>query len=256
MFDEVLCNHDLFGEHKGETHQTKDLGSFLDDYEITPAGRLEFLEYRIEDRSDPNAIGVLRLVGSLTRIFTGKRRDMDYEGWLHLSVFGRAKFVDGTIVAFEPEPYDESDEETIDRANRVARKRFQQNIFGLLENGRRVRQPRAHMTVRDLSEELEMLDQDSEVSVVIPDVPNPDSCGVFIVDEHGKGIEIKLTVEAVKPANLVQSQSGVINNGINIRGGGEPRGHGDANNPEEHERAEPRSKAKTKGDRRGGDRER
>jgi hypothetical protein len=22
MFDEVLCNHELFGEHKGETHQT------------------------------------------------------------------------------------------------------------------------------------------------------------------------------------------------------------------------------------------
>jgi hypothetical protein len=25
MFDEVLCNHDLFGEHRGETHQTKSL---------------------------------------------------------------------------------------------------------------------------------------------------------------------------------------------------------------------------------------
>jgi hypothetical protein len=25
MFDEVICNHELFGVHKGETHQTKDL---------------------------------------------------------------------------------------------------------------------------------------------------------------------------------------------------------------------------------------
>ena len=39
MFDEVLCNHELFGVHKGETHQTKDLhwlGGLLDKYEITP----------------------------------------------------------------------------------------------------------------------------------------------------------------------------------------------------------------------------
>lgn len=25
IFDEVLCNHDLFGVRKAETHQTKDL---------------------------------------------------------------------------------------------------------------------------------------------------------------------------------------------------------------------------------------
>ena len=52
MFDEVLCNHELFGKHKGEVCQTKSLqpfiGGALENYEITPAGRLEFLEYRIE----------------------------------------------------------------------------------------------------------------------------------------------------------------------------------------------------------------
>jgi hypothetical protein len=56
MFDEVKCNSDLFGVHKGETQQTKDLhccGGLLDLYEITPSGRLEFLEYTVEDRSDP-----------------------------------------------------------------------------------------------------------------------------------------------------------------------------------------------------------
>lgn len=47
MFDEVFCNHALFGVHQGETHQTKDLhplGGMLEKYEITPAGRLELLE--------------------------------------------------------------------------------------------------------------------------------------------------------------------------------------------------------------------
>jgi hypothetical protein len=45
MFDEVLCNHQLFGVHKGETHQTKDLhwlGGALDMYEITPSGRFAY----------------------------------------------------------------------------------------------------------------------------------------------------------------------------------------------------------------------
>jgi len=66
MFDEVLCNHELFGAHKGETYQTKDLhclGGLLNNYEITLSGRLEFLEYTVEDRSDPNATGIERMFG-------------------------------------------------------------------------------------------------------------------------------------------------------------------------------------------------
>jgi hypothetical protein len=256
MFDQVLCNHDLFGEHKGETHQTKDLGSFLDDYEITPAGRLEFLEYRIEDRSDPNAKGVLRLVGSLTRIFTGKRRDVNYDGWLHLSVFGRARFVDGTIVAFELEPYDESDEEIVETAPWAARRRLRQSIPGLLEKNWRVRQPRRHMLVRDLSEELGKLDPNSEVSVFIPDLQDANVCGVFIVDEHGKGIEIRLTAEAVKPANLVQSQSRVINSDIHIRGGIEAKGDGGPNSPEGYQGDRAQEQGDNERDRRSDDEDR
>jgi hypothetical protein len=87
-------------------HQTKDLDCFggaLEEYEITPSGRLEFLEYNVEDRNDPNAEEWQRLIGSMTRVFTGGRRDLDYHGWLHLSGFGRAKFTDGMLVAFEPE---------------------------------------------------------------------------------------------------------------------------------------------------------
>jgi hypothetical protein len=109
MFDEVLCNHELFGEHKGEIHQTKDLHCLegdLEQYEITPAGRLEFMEYVTEDRSDPNAKGWARLGGMMAMVLTGGRKDMNYHGWLELSRFGRAKFTDGTMVAFEPEPPD------------------------------------------------------------------------------------------------------------------------------------------------------
>ncbi len=107
MFDTVRCSSDLFGRNKGETHQTKDLhclGGNLDDYEITPSGRLEFLVYRVEDRSDPTLTGIARWAGSMSRIFTGGRRDLNYHGWLYLSCFGRAKFSDGTMVEFQDEP--------------------------------------------------------------------------------------------------------------------------------------------------------
>ena len=107
MFDEVLCNHELFGEHKGETHQTKDLhwlGGLLEEYEITPLGRLELLEYTTEDRSDPTLKGIARWGRSMTMVFTSDRRDLNYHGWLYLSCFGRAKFTDGTMIAFESEP--------------------------------------------------------------------------------------------------------------------------------------------------------
>jgi hypothetical protein len=109
MFDEVLCNNELFGEHRGETHQTKDLDPVFpgSTYEITPSGSLELLECTFEDRSDPNAQGFGRFAGSVTPVFTGERRDLNYHGWLGLSCFGRAKFTDGTIVAFEPEPAEE-----------------------------------------------------------------------------------------------------------------------------------------------------
>lgn len=113
MFDDVLCNHDLFGEHKGERHQTGDLnplGGMFELYEITPSGRLEFLEYTIEDRSDPTAQGWAKLRGLMSTVYTGGRRDLNYHGWLYLSAFGRAKFTDGTMIAFEPNLAEPSEE--------------------------------------------------------------------------------------------------------------------------------------------------
>jgi len=123
LFDEVRCNHELSGVHKGETQQTKDLnwfGGALEEYEITSSGRLEFLEYTVEDRGDPNREGLARLAGSMTRVFTGGRRDLNYHGWLDLSGFGRAKFTDGMLVAFELEQNQPSGSEDLDEENRAA----------------------------------------------------------------------------------------------------------------------------------------
>src|ERR1039458_2145132 len=123
MFDEVLCNHELFGVHKGETHQTKDLHCLdgaLKKYEITASGRLEFLEYTVEDRSDPTLEGIERFCGMMTPVFTGGRRDLNYHGWLYLSCFGRAKFTEGSLVAFEPEPDQPTESEHCEEALRAA----------------------------------------------------------------------------------------------------------------------------------------
>jgi hypothetical protein len=132
MFDEVICNHELFGEHNGETHQTKDLhclGGFLEKYEITPSGRLEFLVYTVEDRSDPTLEGIARWAGMLTTVYTGGRRDLNYHGWLYLSCFGRAKFTDGTMVAFEPEPERSIESEDPDEAGKAADSGGQSDVF-------------------------------------------------------------------------------------------------------------------------------
>jgi hypothetical protein len=132
MFDEVKCSNDLFGESKGMTKQTKDLhccGGLLDLYEITPSGRLEFLEYTVEDRSDPTLEGIARWAGSMARIFTGGRRDLNYHGWLYLSCFGRAKFTEGTLVAFEPEPERPIGSEDPDEVGKAADSGEQGDVF-------------------------------------------------------------------------------------------------------------------------------
>lgn len=104
VLDDVLCNNDLFGQHKGETHITQSLDPVFPGsmYEITPLGRLELLECTYEDRSDPDAQGWERLTGCLTPVFTGKHRDINMHGWLNFPGFGRAKFTDGTLCAVEP----------------------------------------------------------------------------------------------------------------------------------------------------------
>ena len=132
MLDSVRCNSDLFGVHKGETHQTKDLhclGGLLDDYEITPSGRLQFLVYTVEDRTDPTLKGIARWAGSMSRVFTGDRRDLNYHGWLYLSCFARIKFAEGTMVAFEPEPSRPIESEDPDEVGKAADSVEQSGVF-------------------------------------------------------------------------------------------------------------------------------
>ncbi len=114
VLDDVLCNNDLFGDHKGEMHYTQCLNSVFpgSTYEITTAGRLELLECTYEDRSDPNATGFLRLGGMMTPVFTGRRSDVALHGWVEFPGFGRAKFTDGSMVAFEPASEIRNREET------------------------------------------------------------------------------------------------------------------------------------------------
>lgn len=104
--DEVLCNHPLFGDHRGETYQTYSLDAVFPGarYEITASGRLELLVCNYENRSDANTEGIASLFGALTPVLTGERRDVKFHGWLELSGFGRAKFTDGTLVGFEQFP--------------------------------------------------------------------------------------------------------------------------------------------------------
>jgi hypothetical protein len=65
MFDHLKCKYPLpdAGDNDLE-YQTKDTpAQFLDNYEIRADGSLWHLDYDIEDRSDPNAEGLARLVG-------------------------------------------------------------------------------------------------------------------------------------------------------------------------------------------------
>ena len=70
MFDNLRCEYQLPGlkDSTSIEFQTKSFDSLLDDYKITADGLLMIEEYDIEDRSDPNAVGILKMAGCLTRI--------------------------------------------------------------------------------------------------------------------------------------------------------------------------------------------
>ena len=71
MYDNLRCNYPLPGDPGDIEFQTKSFDSFLNDYRITESGELLVEEYDIEDRSDPNAKGIMRIVGMMTRIPKG-----------------------------------------------------------------------------------------------------------------------------------------------------------------------------------------
>ncbi|MBL8413568.1 MAG: hypothetical protein JNM42_03925 [Propionivibrio sp.] len=106
MFDYLKCQYPLpdAGDNDLE-YQTKDTPvQFLDNYEIRSDGSLWHLDYDIEDRSDPNAEGLARIVGRLSRVnesweplpFTGEIRFYCYVGKNQCTEFS-AYFVNGIL---------------------------------------------------------------------------------------------------------------------------------------------------------------
>lgn len=123
MFDELRCKMplpvEIDVEHRDHWFQTKSLGCELDYYEIREDGTLWHETYKTDDRSDPNAKGLMRLAGSMTRVerqwvpclaFTGeivfytqassiaaKDVGQSHSGWIEFSTY----FVRGELKQFE-----------------------------------------------------------------------------------------------------------------------------------------------------------
>src|SRR5690349_376519 len=69
MFDELRCKYPLpHAAAQDLLFQTKSLDCGLELYEIREDGSLWIEEYDIEDRSDPNATGLMSIVGCMTRV--------------------------------------------------------------------------------------------------------------------------------------------------------------------------------------------
>jgi len=85
MFDYLECQLPLPDTDETLTFdfQTKSLDCWLDNYQIRSDGTLWHETYDIEDRSDPNATGIYRMVGSATRV---NRR------WEQLAYTGEVEF--------------------------------------------------------------------------------------------------------------------------------------------------------------------
>lgn len=108
MYDDLVVKVPLPDWPEGITQgefQTKSLECMLDDYELREDGTLWHETYEIEDRSDPNAIGIHRLAGMMTRInqrweqvtLTGEVRFHDYFAEENLFIDYSAYFVDGRL---------------------------------------------------------------------------------------------------------------------------------------------------------------
>lgn len=108
MYDDIRCDYPLPapGANDLTGYQTKDTpAQECDLYVIDKDGGLHHEEYDIEDRSDPNADGLYRLIGMMTRTnarlapvndFTGEIRfyTIPAEGqWIEFSSY----FIDGKM---------------------------------------------------------------------------------------------------------------------------------------------------------------
>lgn len=107
MFDDLRCHYPLPREGANAlAYQTKDTpAQQLDRYEIRADGSLWHEVYDIEDCSDPNAKGLLRLKGAMTRAnkrweperLTGEIRFYHYDPSSGRRVEFSAYFIDGQL---------------------------------------------------------------------------------------------------------------------------------------------------------------
>lgn len=76
-YDHIRCHYPLpvEGANALEFQTGSTDAQFMEDYEIWADGTLWHRAYDTEDRSDPNAEGLMRLVGSLTRVNERWERD-------------------------------------------------------------------------------------------------------------------------------------------------------------------------------------
>jgi hypothetical protein len=98
MYDELRCKYPLPVE--GATKllfQTKDTPvQFTDLYEIRADGTLWHQEYDLEDRSNPKAKGIRRLIGCMTRVNKRWRKVKDFTGEIRFYT-GLGKYYSGWV---------------------------------------------------------------------------------------------------------------------------------------------------------------
>lgn len=114
MFDYLHCKYPLpIAGANRMVFQTKDTpAQYCEQYTISEDGQLFGQEYDIEDRSDPNAEGIMRMVGCMTRVnirdvpitdFTGEINfysdygKKDNCGWGHGWMEFSSYFISGKI---------------------------------------------------------------------------------------------------------------------------------------------------------------
>jgi hypothetical protein len=97
LFDYIRCKLPGVPDFR---YQTKDTDAqWCDDYEIREDGTLWHEAHDIEDRSDPNAEGLLRLVGCMTA--TNKRWERDLmTGEIRFYTYTDQKDINGSWIEF------------------------------------------------------------------------------------------------------------------------------------------------------------
>lgn len=106
MFDYIKCKIPLnldtgkgIKDFSDLIYQTKDTpNQFLDEYEIRKNGTLWVQQYDTEDHSDPNAEGIMRMVGCMTRVNLRWARVRDFTGEI--------RFYQAIIGDLDPNRYD------------------------------------------------------------------------------------------------------------------------------------------------------